>query len=73
MERTAAQVGGGVLSEQSITFGLCKVPAASCLSHTVYMTNLLEVECQVCCYNGNFHQVNHMLMLSAVEVLAYVQ
>lgn len=41
--------------------------------HAVCMTDLLEVECQVCCYNGNFHQVNHMLMLPAVEVLTYIQ
>jgi len=60
-------------SKQSMMFCLCAAPAAFCSSCMVYMTDLLEVECQVCCYNRNFHQVNHVLMLSAVEVLTYIQ
>lgn len=63
----------GVATEQGITFCLCKILAGFCPSHTVYVIDLLEVECQICCYNGNFHQVNHVLMLSAVEVLTYIQ
>lgn len=60
-------------SQQSITFCVCTAPAAPYPSPTAYVTDLLEVQRQICCYNGNVHQVNHVLMLSPVEVLAYVQ
>ena len=34
---------------------------------------LLEIELQVCCNDGNVHEVDGMLVLSSVEVLVYIQ
>jgi len=46
-------------------------------SHSVFVQLQLHAalhpQCQICCNDGNIHQMNHVLMLSPVEVLAYIQ